>query len=73
MSNPHISSSTFCTLRVLTPWKYISPQATNSARSLRCQRANMLGWYGSQLRTCGTDKSSSPSRVLSLRGLLPLR
>ena len=42
-SSPHISSSTARTLRVLTPWKYISPHATSSARSLRSQRPNRLG------------------------------
>ena len=37
-------SSTCCTRRIETPWKYISAQATSSARSLRCQRANIDGW-----------------------------
>src|SRR5215211_5907349 len=68
-----IASRTSRTLRVLTPWKYISPHATSNALSLRCHRANIDGWYGSHPRTCGTDSSSSPTRVFSRRGLLPLR
>jgi hypothetical protein len=39
----HIASSTVRTLRVLTPWKYISEQATNSARSLRSHLPKRLG------------------------------
>jgi hypothetical protein len=68
-SPSHIASRTSRTLRVLTPWKYISAHATSSARSLRCHLPNRLGWYGSHPRTCGTDSSTSPARVFSVRGL----
>ena len=43
ISPSHIASSTAVTFRVLTPWKYISAQATSKARSLRCHLANIDG------------------------------
>jgi hypothetical protein len=49
-SKPPIFSSIRFTLRVETPMKYISAQATNSARSLRCHFANSIGEYSSTPR-----------------------
>ena len=72
-SPSHMAPSTSRTFRVLTPWKYISEHATSNARSLRCHRANIDGWYGSHPRTWGTAKSRSPTRVLTVRGLYPFR
>lgn len=43
ISPSHMAPRTSATLRVLTPWKYISAQATSSARSLRCHRPNSDG------------------------------
>ncbi|HOV74997.1 MAG TPA: hypothetical protein P5318_05605 [Candidatus Hydrogenedentes bacterium] len=51
------------------PIKYISAQATSSARSLRCHFASGKGSYGSIPRACGTDSASSPIRVFTVLGL----
>jgi len=67
-SRPHNSSVIRWTLRVETPCRYISTNASTNAFSLRWYRSNS-SVRNRPWRSCGTNRSSVPTRVLSARGL----